>query len=192
MCGVVPALAMLAVPPVVEGEERALSAGLAAGDRAAFRAIIERHQSMIARYCERFVGDRALAGDLTQEVFLTLWQERARYREEGRLKYYLLQIARLRCLAACKRRRSQRRLAADYAESRDDEAAPVEAGFAAAAVRRALARLAPAHADLILLRHLEDLDLEEIRAVTGLRIGTIKSRLSRGLVALRKELDHDR
>lgn len=171
-------------------------AALAAGDRAAFRHIIEEHQASVVGYCARFLGDRALAGDAAQEVFLTLWQERARYDERGRLRFYLLGIARLRCLAALKRRRSQGRLAADYADERG--AAPpsmppaVETRSLAAEIRRGLARLDPAHADLIILRHLEDLDLDEIRAVTGLRVGTIKSRLSRGLAALRRELDRDR
>ena len=59
-------------------------------------------------------------------------------------------------------------------------------------IRAGLARLKPEHAELLVLRHLEGMDLNRIAELTGLRIGTIKSRLSRGLTALRKELAHVR
>jgi RNA polymerase sigma-70 factor (ECF subfamily) len=172
-------LALLAEP------SRGVDAGVV--DRGAFAELIEVHQGEVLAYCCRFLGDPTLAADIAQEVFLTLWNERERYREQGKLRHYLLRIARHRCLAETKRRRSRRRLAERYAaEPRETtrEPAPLEGP----ALARALARLAPKHRDLVILRYLGELDLADIAAITGLKTGTVKSRLSRAVAALRKEL----
>jgi RNA polymerase sigma-70 factor (ECF subfamily) len=165
------------------------------GDRTAFRRIVAAYQSEITAYCIRFLGDEELARDQAQEVFLTLWKERDSYREEGKLRFYLLRIARLRCLASAKKRRSFFALRENYRAQQASvptDLRPHAAQEDAEVVERCLTRLKPELADLIILRHLEGLDIAEIREVTGLREGTIKSRLSRGLAALKTEVSrHD-
>ena len=155
-------------------------------DRQAFAELIEAHQGEVLAYCCRFLGDPVLAADVAQEVFLTLWKERERYRDEGKPRHYLLRIARHRCLAETKRRRSRRELAERVA----GEPREVSSGGSldTPALARALARLAPKHRDLVILRYLGELELADIAAITGLKTGTIKSRLSRAVAALRKEL----
>ncbi len=163
------------------------------GDRVAFSTLVEVHQPRIIAYCLRFLGERELARDASQEVFLTAWKERRRYRDHGTFDRYLLTIARNRCLAQHKKRRSSWALVSRYADSRvveprrTDESAPM----VTSELETALATLSLKHRDLIVLRYLEGLSLEEIREVTGLRAGTIKSRLSRGIASLRKELADD-
>ncbi|MCG8418529.1 MAG: RNA polymerase sigma factor [Proteobacteria bacterium] len=195
-----PIAAMVMPTPVVRDAPRsAAMAAVKAGDRDAFRAVVEHHERDLLSFCLRYTGDLNLARDLAQEVFLTLWKEREHYDERGKLRFYLLRMARLRCLAALKKRRSQARLAVRYArehagssvEWQPDEVS-LHAGDAARLIRAGLARLKPEHAELLVLRHLEGMDLNRIAELTGLRIGTIKSRLSRGLTALRKELAHVR
>jgi RNA polymerase sigma-70 factor (ECF subfamily) len=165
-------------------------AAVRAGSREAFRQIVEAHQARLLAFCLRFLGDESAARDATQEVFLTLWRERERYQERGKLRLYLLKVARLRCLAAAKKRRAQVGVARALSEEAGtaNAAEPARASEAADLVRFALAALPPEQADLLILRHLEQLELDEIVDVTGLRPGTIKSRLSRALAALRKEL----
>lgn len=160
------------------------------GDRAAFQRIVAAHEGDILAYCLRFLGDRELARDVSQEVFLTLWRQRGSYEERGKLRFYLLRVARLRCLAAAKKRRSQVTLESKYqkAAGASSSESPHQAREDAQVLEQALAKLKPEIADLLILRHLEGLGLDEIREVTGLRNGTIKSRLSRGLALLRKEL----
>jgi len=161
------------------------------GSRDAFRSVVEHHQSLVYAFCLRFLGDEALAKDATQEVFLTLWNERQDYDDRGKLRVYLFSIARRRCLAAAKKRRSQRGLTEQLsAAGASDRVAEPAAGTldAAASIHRALASLPPKFAEAVILRHLEGLELKEIAEITGLRLGTVKSRLGRGLAALRKEL----
>ena len=155
---------------------------------AAFTDIVRAHQDEIARYCARFVGDVALASDLTQEVFLTAWKERKTYDERGVLRHYLLRIARHRCLAVAKKRSTRRRLLERWQlPERNSAGAPSEARN----IDRALGRLRPEHRDLIILRYLEELELTEIALIAELKLGTVKSRLSRALAALRVELDDE-
>lgn len=161
------------------------------GSADAFRSVVQVHQAGVYGFCLRFLGDEALAKDAAQEVFLTLWKNRDDYDERGKLKVYLLSIARRRCLAASKKRRSwsvlESELSAAGASDRVSDP-DVEALDAAASIQRGLVSMAPKFAEVVILRHLEGLELKEIAAVTGLRLGTVKSRLGRGLAALRKEL----
>ena len=85
-------------------------AALCLGDEQAFRRVVRRHQKRVLAYCLRMLGDSSHAQDTAQDVFLTLWREREKYRERGKLEFYLLGIARLRCLALLKKLRAQRRL----------------------------------------------------------------------------------
>lgn len=159
------------------------------GDREAFAELVGAHQAEVLAYCARFLGDPSAAADVTQEVFLTLWRERDRYREEGRLRHWLLRVARHRCLAETKKRRSRRALSDRVAAQPAAAVEPLTGDSAALAA--ALAGLKPAHRDVVVLRYLEDLSLADIAAITGLRQGTIKSRLHRALARLRKELADD-
>lgn len=158
----------------------------AGGDEAAFATVVAEHQEAIARFCARFLGDEALAADLTQEVFISAWNDRARYRERGRLRTYLLRIARNRCLAAARKRSSRARLRNRWQlPERRESGEPSEARN----IDRALGTLRPAYRELVVLRYLEELEISEIAEVTTLKVGTVKSRLSRALTALRKVLD---
>jgi RNA polymerase sigma-70 factor (ECF subfamily) len=163
---------------------------LCLGDEQAFRRVVRRHQKRVLAYCLRMLGDTSHAQDTAQDVFLTLWRERKSYREQGKLEFFLLGIARLRCLALLKKLRAQRRLQDRAMEIQRTRAqARIHDSNEDAHLQSAMARLKGEHRDLLVLRHFEGLDLTEIASVTGLRIGTIKSRLHRGLSALRKELE---
>lgn len=160
------------------------------GDRQAFADLIDAHQAEVLAYCTRFLGDPSAARDAAQEVFLAVWRERDRYREEGKLRHWLLRIARHRCLAETKKRRSRRALSTEVAaQPRATSIEPLTGD--AAALAAALSTLAPKHRDLVVLRYLEDLSLADIAEITGLRTGTIKSRLHRALARLRKELSDE-
>src|SRR5262245_14089070 len=94
-------------PGSPRGDERSddtLMCAVAAGEHAAFRVLIERHQASIRRFRRAISGDAQLSRDLAQEVFLRLWSERARYRPEGRFKAYLFTLARNLARSVARRR----------------------------------------------------------------------------------------
>ena len=55
-------------------------------------SLVLRHQALVLGYVTRYLGDRQLAREATQEVFLSLWQERARYKPSGRFRGFISRI----------------------------------------------------------------------------------------------------
>lgn len=152
------------------------------GDPHAFGNLVHAHQRMVATFCCRFVGERDAAADLTQEVFLTLWRKRRTYKEEGKLKSYLLTIARNRCLAHLKQRRKFQTVDNDPAATRPSP----ESAAIAAQLRRCIDTLEPPFAEILVLRYLEGFELKDIGELVGVPLGTVKSRLHRALDQLRR------
>ncbi len=166
-----------------------------AGDRAAFAGLVRRHQPVILAYGLSMLGDEALARDLCQEVLVTLWRDRASYRHRGKLRAYLLTIARHRGLAQLKRQRSSDRLRRASAEL---PTVPVPTPLQEVQtmqqrlrLRSAIQDLPSDRAEVIQLRFVLGLPVAEIAEIVGVPVGTVKSRIGRGLAGLRQELSHE-
>lgn len=180
-------MALLAVtqpmrPRGAQTSDADASAALRHGDPEAFRRLVGAHQQAVLRFCRRYVGNAAAAADLCQDVFLTLWNERARYDHRGRLRGYLLGIARHRCLDHLKRHGRLVTLEHDEREA----ARGSDASVLARQLEASLHRLQPEFAEVVILRYLEELELAEIAELTGAPLGTVKSRLHRALHELRR------
>ncbi len=163
---------------------------IAGEDKQAFARVVQRHQQRILAYCISVLGSATEAQDIAQDVFLTLWRERSAYKEQQKLEFYLLKIARFRCLAHLKKRKAGWRIQSKARELQEHSPAPCPPVGPDPRLALALANLPAKHRDILILRHLEELSLEQIQSLTGLRMGTIKSRLHRGMAALREELEH--
>lgn len=166
-----------------------------AGEREAFRALIQTHQSAVLRLGAAMLKDEARAADLAQEVFLTFWRERSRYQHRGRLRAYLLGIARNRALAQLARQRSRTRLV-EIARRRPTTPVPdPELQLARAQdgsrLAEALDQLPEARREAVSLRFLHGLSVREVAEVCGVPEGTVKSRIGRGLAALREALGRE-
>lgn len=75
------------------------------GARAAFRRLFERHYAGVVRFCQRIVGDPALAEELAQETFLRLYRASERYEPRAKFRTFLLTIAQRLCLNELRRPR---------------------------------------------------------------------------------------
>lgn len=181
---------------VLDPDEAGLVQRAQAGDRAAFSALIGRHQAAVLAYGLRALRDEARARDLAQEVFLTFWRERRRYTHRGRLLPYLLTVARNRALAQHKRTQATLRLATAVAEAPPRApSTPLERAErrqTRARLEAALARLPDERAEAMQLRFVLGLSVAEIAEITQVAEGTVKSRIGRGLQGLREELSHER
>jgi RNA polymerase sigma-70 factor (ECF subfamily) len=76
---------------------------VAAGDKAAFAALFERYQPSVARFALRFVGDRARAEELAQDIFVKLYRSAKGYRRSAKFKTFLFRVATNHCLNEVRR-----------------------------------------------------------------------------------------
>lgn len=161
-------------------------------DRNAFAGLYRRHYGAIARYLYRRTGDVHAAEDLVADVFLTALKRLSRFRYRGiPFRYWLYRIATNAANRWSRRRRkhAHQSLSEDVAvPDRESESATVN-GVTAGQAQRVLLSLAPKQQAVLTLHYLEGLRIEEIAAVLGCRLGTVKSRLSRGRAALREKLE---
>ncbi len=173
------------------------------GRPGAFDAIVLAHQDRVYSFCVRMLGgDREEARDAAQEVFLSAYRNLEGFRGESALSTWLLKIAVNRCLNRIRRRTTQGerevrecdlgddgvldRIAPGTEELRPDRAAEtLETGEI---LRQALGRLDDASRMLVLLGDVEGWSYEELADAAGIPLGTVKSRLHRARMALRKIL----
>ncbi len=161
------------------------------GDADAFAEIVRRHYGACLRYAERLLGDRADAEDAVQETFIRAYDALGRYEERSRFRAWLFAVLATECRAqATRRARRARRLVRDEAALHGavapDAAPPVDA---AARLDRALGRLEPRLREAFLLRHVEQLSYDEMRAATGAGTSALKMRVMRAVAALRALLE---
>jgi RNA polymerase sigma-70 factor (ECF subfamily) len=178
-------------------EERRLIARLQRRDEAAFNELVLQHQGAIFRLLARMLGDEAEAQDVAQEVFVSVFKSIGDFRGDSALGTWLYRIAmnhgknRIKYLAR-RARDAQRELderadvraaiAIDSRPAQPDQIA--EGDQAERQVQQAFAELDEDQRLLLALRDIEDLSYEEIRVMTGLPIGTVKSKLHRARLAL--------
>ena len=180
-------------------DDSALAVLAAAGDHAAFAALLDRHGGRVLAVASRIAGNRTLAEDLCQEVWLHLLRVLPRYDAARPFVPWLLHVAANLCR---NRVRGERRrpagsldlLTSEGAEFAQAGAAPpserAEREETAAVVRAARDRLPVSYRTILALRYEGDLSHEEIADVLGgLPIGTVKNRLHRARQALALHLE---
>jgi RNA polymerase sigma-70 factor, ECF subfamily len=161
------------------------------GQEQAFAVLMERHERRVYNLAYRMLGSPEDARDATQDAFLSCFRHLAKFRGDSSFSTWLHRIALNACYDALRRRRDTTSL-----EDRTVDPMPVadHADRAAAAtdVQRALLGVPPDFRAVLVMHELQDLPLEDIAATLGLPVGTVKSRLHRGRVALGRILSGGR
>jgi RNA polymerase sigma-70 factor (ECF subfamily) len=169
-----------------------------AGREAGFEELVRRYQRPIAAYVYRMVGDYDAALDLTQEVFIKVYNSLTRYRSEFKFSTWIYKIAHNAAIDHLRRHtvREQaltgsiegdrreisiesRRLTPEQESERRERRSEIES---------VVQSLPATYRELIALRHSHDLSYDEIAEVTGLPLGTVKNRLFRAREAMRDQL----
>ena len=185
-----------------EAEERSLLRAARAGDRQAFTRLVEPLMQPAFQFAARLLGDRDLGEDVAQEALLKAYSSLASFRGEARFRSWLFRIVHNTCTDALRRQARRRETPwAPVAEAggledalsgvADPAPGPEDAvldRMGRAEILRAVAALPADQRAVVLLRDVHDLSYGEIAAVTGQRLGTIKSRLHRARAALRAAL----
>ena len=168
-----------------------------AGREDGFEELVRRYQRPIAAYVYRMVGDYEAALDLTQEVFIKVYNSLSRYRSEFKFSTWIYKIAHNSAVDHLRRygMRAQsltgefegeprelplesRRLSPEQESERRERREEIE---------HVVRQLPSAYKELILLRHSHDMSYDEIADVTGLPLGTVKNRLFRAREVMRQQ-----
>ena len=165
------------------------------GDRAAFQLLFETYKDKvfsIAVYSSG--GDRAVADDVTQQIFLKLFTAIRQFRGDSEFTTWLYRLVVNACHDEKRRRRRLLPWGETVAMRNPSEKKPQEKQYArlevAEAVQKAIGELKPKFRLPILLKYIEGLSYEEIASVMGCSKGTVASRLNRGHSQLAKRLSH--
>jgi RNA polymerase sigma-70 factor (ECF subfamily) len=153
---------------------------------ALFRAFAPGLSAFLARY----VGSPATAEDLVQDLFCSLWAERARVHVEGSMRTYLFTAARNRALNHLKRQRIADRYRRAVGQTSDayDPSAPGEAALLASIeAQRAIAALPPRCRRIFSLCREQHLSHRQIASVLGISVKTVEVQMGRALKRLRAQ-----
>ncbi len=165
----------------------------------AFTLLVGRFKDPLTNYVYRFVGDRDDANDIVQETFVRAYRSRRSYKPAARVSTWIFTIASNLAKSFLRRRRLRAiirfsRTQADEAPVFEvpDSAPPadvmVDASLREERVHKALSALPTKYREIVVLRDIQDLAYEEIVAITGLAMGTVKSRINRGRRMLQEML----
>jgi RNA polymerase sigma-70 factor, ECF subfamily len=169
------------------------------GDRDAFRELFESYRDRTYTIAYHFCSDETMASDITQQVFLKLFDSIRQFRFNSEFTTWLYRLVANVCMDEHRKRRRFLQWPASNTEDENlvpEIAAPssiedhVGAREMNRQVRRAVASLSPKLRLVILLRYFEDFSYDEMASVLGCSSGTVASRLNRGHQQLAKQLSH--
>ncbi len=171
------------------------------GDNGAFEELLLLHQKKVYNLCLRMSANTDDALDLSQEAFIRAWRSLGQYQFEASFSTWLFRLTSNICIDFL--RRKKRRQETSLTESYDDSDEGAELSVpdmqpspeqqamtneTKIELARAMERLSPEHREILQLRVIEDLQYEQIADILGVRVGTVKSRLARARLSLRRIL----
>ena len=165
------------------------------GDAKAFELVYDRHGGAAFSLAYRMVGDRAIAEDITQEAFLSMWRSRVRYdRERGSVRAWVLGIVHHRTIDALRRNlaHDRRRASAEGLEERQEAPERTDVEVArrdeARTVRDAMQSLPEEQHQVIQLAYFGGFTHTQIAEMLDMPVGTVKGRMRLGLEKMRRAL----
>lgn len=178
-----------------------LVARAAAGDDAAFHALVERHRAMVYRLAYQFAGHHHDAEDIAQDVFIKVYRSLDRFRHDAQLTSWLYRIVMNACIDH-KRRQSPagwgpftEETEVQMVNTPADDPGPEDRAYGGQlgdVLASEIARLPPGQRLVFTMRHHDGLKLSEIAGALSLAEGTVKRQLHAAVHRLRAALTRAR
>ena len=162
------------------------------GDNDAFSGLMERHEDRIFGLCLKMLHNRSDALEASQEIFITAFRRASSFRGDSAFGTWLYRIGINHCKDVLRKRKDvlyeSDQLEIERVDPRQrgvDETAALRLDLS-----RALAELPDDYREAVVMHDLGAVPYEEIAAITGVPVGTVKSRISRGRRQLARLLEH--
>ena len=188
-------------PQATHASDEELVRRVLTGEEALFEELVRRHQRQIVNFIYRMVGDFDLALDMSQDVFIRVYQALNRFDPQYRFTTWIYRIAS-NCAIDRLRRHHPPMVSLDAPQPSlervrrlqiaSERQNPAESFASRELMRRlesAIEQLPAGYRRLILLRHVSSLSYEQIAQVSGLPLGTVKNRIFRARAILRRLID---
>lgn len=183
---------------MLEATDHLLTQRCRAGRREALAELLRQHRPLVCRLARHLVGNDGDVEDVVQDVLVAVVGGIRRFRGEARLTTWITSITVRTALrhAQSRRRRDERQSPLEATSSSQearavagaDPVAAVEARDFADHLRAAIAELPAPQRAVVVLRHVEGMELREIAQVLRTPVGTVKSRLHHARRALRRSM----
>jgi RNA polymerase sigma-70 factor (ECF subfamily) len=153
---------------------------IASGEAAAMHTLYCRHNVRVYRFILRIVRDSTMAEDLVSQVFLDVWRTARHFEGRSQVSTWLLSIARFKALTAMRQRRHEDIDQDDVLEIADPADTPeisIDRADTSAILRACVAKLSPAHREIINLVYYHEKSVEEAGQIIGIPQSTVKTRM---------------
>jgi RNA polymerase sigma-70 factor, ECF subfamily len=150
------------------------------GDRNAMHVLYARHHVRVYRFILRMVRDATTAEDLTSQVFLDVWRTASQFQRRSQVSTWLLSIARFKALTALRQRRHEdidQEEILEIADAAETPEASLDRSTTSAILRACVAKLSPAHREIINLVYYHEKSVEEVGQLIGIPQSTVKTRM---------------
>ena len=173
------------------------------GDQGAFERLVMDNQNRVYSLALRLCGDREAAADLAQEAFIKAWQGLGSFQGESSFATWVYRLATNLCIDYLRKKKRREGVEpsvslddsdSGWAEPADRESDPqlvLERSERGRALARGLASLPGWQRQVLVLRELSGLSYQEISQALDVDLGTVKSRIARARLSLRKILLED-
>lgn len=159
------------------------------GDIIAFKRLYERHVNHVYGLVYRLCADRALADDLTQDVFIQLWEKIGSFRFESKFSTWLYSVTSHICLSELRR---QKRWFQRFKNSAKETAEPADGGEAdLSKLDKLLLRLPEQARQVFVLHALQDEPHQRVASLLGIAVGTSKAQYHRARKNLEEWLSYE-
>jgi RNA polymerase sigma-70 factor (ECF subfamily) len=153
---------------------------IAEGDRTAMHILYSRHNVRVYRFVLRSVRDATTAEDIVSQVFLDVWRTASQFEGRSRVSTWLLSIARFKALTALRQRRHEdidQENVREIADGADTPESSLDRSNVSAILRACIAKLSPAHREIIHLVYYHEKTVEEAGEIIGIPQSTVKTRM---------------
>jgi RNA polymerase sigma-70 factor (ECF subfamily) len=164
----------------------------------AYEILIQRYKNPLINYIYRFLGDYEACADIVQETMIKVYRNKDSYKSIARFSTWIYTIAGNLARTEYQRRK-KRNIFSISSYGDDDETFDIpdesarpdvitDSGIKNEIIQKALLKVSDSYREMVILRDIQEMSYDEIAEVTGIAVGTVKSRINRGRTQLQKLL----